>query len=54
MDGNRREVNRRDFVKTAAVLAAGASGVAGGARAVAQPAEVKIGLYSITYGGGLV
>ena len=45
---NRME--RRAFVKTAA-LAAGSLSAADVVRAAALPAEVKIGLYSITYGG---
>ncbi|HVN03472.1 MAG TPA: sugar phosphate isomerase/epimerase family protein [Bryobacteraceae bacterium] len=49
MNSDRNPLSRRDFVQTAA-LAAGALGAADRARAAA-PAEVKIGLYSITYGG---
>lgn len=44
-------VGRREFLKTAA-LTAGALGAAGSLDAAMAPAaEVKIGLYSITYGG---
>jgi len=50
MRDNRDQINRRGFVKTAA-LAAGALGAAEVVRAAAPAADVKIGLYSITYGG---
>ncbi|HUO28160.1 MAG TPA: sugar phosphate isomerase/epimerase family protein [Bryobacteraceae bacterium] len=49
MSNDQNPLSRRDFVQTAA-LAAGAFGAADRARAAA-PADVKIGLYSITYGG---
>jgi len=42
-------ISRRDFARTAA-LTAGALG-ASAATAAAGPAEVKVGLYSITYLG---
>lgn len=42
--------SRRSFVRSAA-LAGGALGAGGAARAAAPAAEIKIGLYSITYGG---
>jgi sugar phosphate isomerase/epimerase len=44
------QLSRRRFVETA-TLAAGALGTAQFSRASASPADVKIGLYSITYGG---
>ncbi|SPE33580.1 Sugar phosphate isomerase/epimerase [Candidatus Sulfopaludibacter sp. SbA6] len=50
MKDNRDPLSRRGFVKAAAV-AAGALGAADPARAAASAADVKIGLYSITYGG---
>ncbi len=50
MRDNRDPMNRRGFVKTAA-LAAGALGAADVVGAAALTADVKIGLYSITYGG---
>ena len=50
MKNNRNPLSRRGFVKAAAV-AAGALGAADSIRAAASPADVKIGLYSITYGG---
>jgi sugar phosphate isomerase/epimerase len=50
MKDNWNQMERRAFVKTAA-LAAGALGAADVVRAAALPADVKIGLYSITYGG---
>ncbi len=50
MSDKSHPMNRRGFVKAAA-LGAGALGAAEAVRAAAQPAEVKIGLYSITYGG---
>lgn len=49
MRDDRNQLSRRGFVQTAA-LAAGGLGAAGLARA-ASAADVKIGLYSITYGG---
>jgi sugar phosphate isomerase/epimerase len=49
MDSERNPVSRRGFVQTAAV-AAGVIGAADLTRA-AKTADVKIGLYSITYGG---
>src|SRR5512140_3821738 len=50
MKDNGNQMERRVFLKTAA-LSAGVLGAADAARAAALPAEVKIGLYSITYGG---
>jgi sugar phosphate isomerase/epimerase len=44
------QVGRREFLKTAA-LATGALGAVAAKEASAAGAEVKIGLYSITYGG---
>jgi len=49
MAGESNQLSRRGFVQTAA-LAAGALGAADLSRAAAT-ADVKIGLYSITYGG---
>ena len=43
-------ISRRRFAQNA-MMAAGAIGSARGARDAAPAAEVKIGLYSITYGG---
>ncbi|HEY7304432.1 MAG TPA: sugar phosphate isomerase/epimerase family protein [Bryobacteraceae bacterium] len=50
MSDDQQQLNRRRFVETAA-LAAGALGTAQFARATETRANVKIGLYSITYGG---
>jgi sugar phosphate isomerase/epimerase len=50
MKDNQNRMDRRGFVKTAA-LAVGALGAADVVRAAALPADLKIGLYSITYGG---
>ena len=50
MRDDRNRMDRRSFVRTAA-LAAGALATAEGSRAAAPAADVKIGLYSITYGG---
>ncbi len=50
MTDNAEQMSRRGFMKTAAI-AAGALGVAEAVRAAAPAAEIKIGLYSITYGG---
>src|ERR1700722_15442558 len=50
MNNDRNQLSRRDLVQTAA-LAAGALGMADVTRAAVPPADVKIGLYSITYGG---
>jgi sugar phosphate isomerase/epimerase len=51
METTRYLMSRRDFARTA-TIAAGAFGIAGGIRAATQPAaDVKIGLYSITYLG---
>jgi sugar phosphate isomerase/epimerase len=50
MQDGKRQVSRRDFIQTAA-LAAGAVGAVGPARGAASEADIKIGLYSITYGG---
>jgi sugar phosphate isomerase/epimerase len=47
---NRTQLSRRGFVQSAA-LTAGALGAAGLSGAAAPAADVKIGLYSITYGG---
>lgn len=47
---DRNQLSRRRFVQTAA-LAAGSAGTVELARAAAPAADVKIGLYSITYGG---
>ena len=49
MQIDRNPLSRRTFVKTAA--AAGALSAAQASRAAATTADVKIGLYSITYGG---
>jgi sugar phosphate isomerase/epimerase len=46
----RDAISRRRFAQNA-MMAAGAIGSARGARGAAPAAEVKIGLYSITYGG---
>ena len=50
MRDNRHQFTRRRFVETAA-LAAGSLGSMRVTRAAAMAADVKIGLYSITYGG---
>jgi sugar phosphate isomerase/epimerase len=50
MNEDRDQFSRRSFVQTAA-LAASAVGAANLAPATAPTADVKIGLYSITYGG---
>lgn len=50
MSDNGREVSRRGFMQAAA-LAAGAFGISDGIRAAVPASEIKIGLYSITYGG---
>jgi len=50
MKNSRSPLSRRGFVKAAAV-AAGALGAADPARSAAATADVKVGLYSITYGG---
>src|ERR1700722_6599248 len=50
MNNDRNQLSRRDLVQTAA-LAAGALGMADVTRAAVPAADVKIGLYSITYGG---
>jgi sugar phosphate isomerase/epimerase len=50
MNNDQNPISRRGFVQTAA-LAAGTLGAADLARATAPAADVKIGLYSITYGG---
>jgi len=50
MRRDRNPLSRRNFVQGAAV-AAGALGPAHLSRAAVPPADVKIGLYSITYGG---
>jgi sugar phosphate isomerase/epimerase len=50
MKNSRSPLSRRGFVKAAAV-AAGSFGAADRSRAAASAADVKIGLYSITYGG---
>jgi sugar phosphate isomerase/epimerase len=50
MRDDRHQFTRRRFVETA-TLAAGGQAMAQRTRAVAPPADVKIGLYSITYGG---
>jgi len=47
---DQNQLSRRGFVQTAA-LAAGGLGAVDLARAAATAADVKIGLYSITYGG---
>src|SRR5271169_5913714 len=49
MKDDRNQLSRRGFVQTA--LAAGGLGAADLARAAVRTADVKIGLYSITYGG---
>src|ERR1051326_2329184 len=50
MTNDRNPISRRGFVQSAA-LAASAMGAADLGHAAASPADVKIGLYSITYGG---
>lgn len=50
MNEDRNSLSRRGFVQSAA-LAAGAFGTAELTHAAATAADVKIGLYSITYGG---
>ena len=50
MTVDRRQVSRRGFMQTAA-LTAGALSAADPIRASAPAADIKIGLYSITYGG---
>jgi sugar phosphate isomerase/epimerase len=50
MTEDRMQVSRRGFMQTAA-LAAGALGTADQIRAAVPEAVIKIGLYSITYGG---
>ena len=50
MSEDQNQVSRRTFVQSAALAASGI-GAAELSRAAASPADVKIGLYSITYGG---
>src|SRR5437016_522068 len=50
MKDDGKQLSRRKFVQASA-LAAGAAGAADLARAATTAAEVKVGLYSITYGG---
>jgi len=50
MTDDRKHVNRREFIQTAA-LAAGALATPDMSRATASAADIKIGLYGITYGG---
>ncbi len=50
MKDDAKRMSRRGFIQTAA-LATGALGVAEEVRAAPPAAEIKIGLYSITYGG---
>src|ERR1035438_6141258 len=50
MSNDQNPISRRGFVQTAA-LAAGTLAATDRARAAAPAADVKIGLYSITYGG---
>lgn len=50
MTDDRKDVSRREFIQ-AATMAAGVLGTAGTIRAAASAADIKIGLYSITYGG---
>lgn len=50
MKNGQRDVTRREFMQTAA-LAAGALSATDAIRAAGSAAEIKIGLYSITYGG---
>ena len=50
MRDDRNRIDRRSFVRNAA-LAAGTLAAAEGSRAAAPAADVKLGLYSITYGG---
>src|ERR1017187_9465960 len=50
MNNDRNPISRRGFVQTAA-LAAGTLAATDLTRAAAPAADVKIGLYSITYGG---
>src|ERR1035437_6811253 len=50
MNNDRNQISRRGFVQTAA-LAAGTLAATDLTRAAAPAADVKIGLYSITYGG---
>ena len=50
MQEDKKLMSRRDFARTA-VLTAGALGAADVIAAAGPPADVKIGLYSITYLG---
>src|SRR5580700_8758719 len=50
MNNDQNPISRRGFVQTAA-LAAGTLAATDLTRAAAPSADVKIGLYSITYGG---
>ena len=50
MTNNRKPVTRREFIQTTS-LAAGLLGSTGAIRAAAPAADIRIGLYSITYGG---
>jgi len=50
MKNEQDQVSRRSFVQTAALAASGIA-AADLSRAAAAPADIKIGLYSITYGG---
>ncbi len=50
MPDDRKQVSRREFMQTA-TLAAGVVGTAGSIHATLPAADIKIGLYSITYGG---
>ena len=50
MSDSRKQVSRREFIQTTA-MAAGVLGTADAIRGAAPAADIKIGLYSITYGG---
>ncbi len=50
MSDSQKQVSRREFIQTTA-MAAGVLGTADAIRGAAPAADIKIGLYSITYGG---
>ncbi len=50
MPDDRKQVSRREFMRTT-TLAAGVVGTASSIHATVPAADIKIGLYSITYGG---
>ena len=50
MSDNQKQVSRREFIQATAV-AAGVAGTAGTLRGSPPEADIKIGLYAITYGG---